>query len=226
MKVAIIPARGGSKRIHKKNIKLFCGEPIINYSIRTAKESGIFDSIVVSSDDEEILEISRKCGVDTIVRPCELSGDEVATLPVISHSVLSLGLKEKDLVCCIYPTAPLLEVSYILQALDALLKNPSKNYAFSVVEFDSSPFRGFEITDDVIKMLFPQYQLFRSQDLKKVYHDAGAFYFGFAQSFLEEKAIFSSDSIPIILPKMIVQDIDTLDDWHLAEIKYQLKHSK
>ncbi|WP_104697146.1 MULTISPECIES: pseudaminic acid cytidylyltransferase [unclassified Helicobacter] len=225
-KVAIIPARGGSKRIPRKNIKMFCNLPIISYSIKLAVETNMFDEIVVSSDDDEILQVAKEHGASYLLkRPLDLSGDEVPTLPVISHAIESIKLNHNDLVCCIYPTAPLLEKKYVIDGFNALVANKQKAYAFSVVEFDSSPFRGFYLQDDVITLLFPQYQLFRSQDLDKVYHDAGSFYWGYARSFLEQKMIFGSDSIPIILPRMLVQDIDTLDDWNLAEIKYKLKYA-
>lgn len=225
-KVAIIPARGGSKRIPRKNLKLFCGIPIIAYSIQLALQCEIFDMVVVSSDDEEILDLSKKYGAHLAIKRSEaLSGDNVATLPVIANVVSTLQLESKDMVCCIYPTAPLLETQYILEGFKLLQERSDKNYAFSAVEFDSSPFRGFCIQDEVLTLLFPQYQLFRSQDLRKVYHDAGGFYWGYAQSFLEERRIFEKDSIPVILPRMLVQDIDTLDDWNLAEIKYKLKYA-
>lgn len=225
-KIAVIPARGGSKRIPRKNLKIFCNLPIIAYSIKLAIETRLFDEIVVSSDDDEILQVAKEYGASYLLkRPLALSGDEVPTLPVISHAIDAIRLDDNDMVCCIYPTAPLLEKSYLLKGFDALVANRQKAYAFSVVEFDSSPFRGFCLQDDVITLLFPQYQLFRSQDLDKVYHDAGGFYWGYAKSFLNQKMIFSSDSIPIVLPRILVQDIDTLDDWNLAEIKYKLKYA-
>ncbi|WP_041913186.1 pseudaminic acid cytidylyltransferase [Helicobacter mustelae] len=225
-KVAIIPARGGSKRIFKKNIKDFCGKPILAYSILLAQETGVFDCVVVSSDDAEILEVAKNYGANPLQRPQDLSNDTAATLPVMAHAVESLGLGLRDLVCCIYATAPLLEQKYVLQGMEALLQNPSKNYAFGVAEFANSPLRGFFIQEEVIELLFPQYQFVRSQDLQKIYHDAGAFYWGYAQSFLEQRWIFGAHSLPILLPKMMVQDIDTMDDWNLAEIKYKMKHAK
>lgn len=223
--VAIIPARGGSKRIPKKNIRDFCGKPIIAYSILLALNSGVFDKVIVSSDDDEILDVAFQYGAFGVRRPDSLSRDDTPTLPVIAHVIQELGLKSDDLVCCLYATAPLLEEEYFLQGQRAMLDNQNKNYAFSVAEFESSPLRGFTIQDEVISLLFPEYQLVRSQDLQKIYHDAGAFYWGYAKSFLEQKPIFNSHSIPIVLPRMMVQDIDTLDDWSLAEIKYGLKNA-
>lgn len=224
-KIAIIPARGGSKRIPKKNIKPFCNQPIISYSIKNALESGIFDEIIVSTDDEEIAKISRSYDAKVpFMRPKELSLDTTPTIPVISHCIKMLNLSNDDLVCCIYPTAPLLKSQYLISSYEKLLENPEKLYVFSCVEFDFTPWRGFVIDNGNISMLFEKYAPYRSQDLKKVYHDAGAFYWGKAEAFCKEKPIFDSHSIPFILPRMFVQDIDTLDDWEIAEIKYKLKH--
>ncbi len=225
-KVAIIPARGGSKRIPKKNIKKFCGQPMLYYPINLAKECGIFSEIIISSDDKDILNLAKDLGATGLKRPDQLSNDTTPTLPVISHAIKEIGLADSDLVCCIYPTTPLLESQFLLEGLNAITKMADKDYAFSVIEFNSSPFRGFSIDNDILTMLFPKFQSFRSQDLKQVYHDAGAFYWGWAKSFLEHKEIFSPQSLPIILPRLSAQDIDTIDDWNLAEIKYQLKHSQ
>lgn len=225
-KIAIIPARGGSKRIPKKNIKSFCHQPIIAYSIKNAIESKIFDEIIISTDDEEIANISQSYGAKVpFMRPKDLSTDTTPTLPVIAHSIKMLHLNGDDLVCCIYPTAPLLTPNHLISSCEKLLENPTKNYIFSCVEFDFTPWRGFVIDEGNISMLFEKYSLYRSQDLKKVYHDAGAFYWGRAKAFDEQKPIFHAHSIPFILPRMFVQDIDTPDDWEIAEIKYKLKHS-
>ncbi|PAF52163.1 pseudaminic acid cytidylyltransferase [Helicobacter sp. 13S00477-4] len=226
-KIAIIPARGGSKRIPKKNIKLFCDKPIISYSIQTAKKCDIFDEIIVSTDDEQIAQIAKTYKAKVpFMRPKELALDNTPTIPVIAHSCKMLELKDEDLVCCLYPTAPLIQPEHILLGMEKLLQNPEKFYAFSCVEFDFSPWRGFVIDEEKISMVFPQYALSRSQDLKTFYHDAGAFYWAKAHTFYEERTIFDSHSIGIILPRMNVQDIDTLDDWHIAEIKYKLKNQK
>ncbi|PAF41150.1 pseudaminic acid cytidylyltransferase [Helicobacter sp. 11S03491-1] len=225
-KVAIIPARGGSKRIPKKNIKLFCDKPIISYSIQNAIQSGVFDEIIVSTDDEEIATTAIQYNAKVpFYRPKELSLDTTPTLPVIAHAIKELQLHSNDLVCCIYPTAPLLQPQHITLALKKLLENPQKLYVFSCAAFDFSPWRSFVINEENdISMLFPQYALKRSQDLQKIYHDAGAFYWGKVHAFCEEKMIFDSHSIAFILPGIFAQDIDTLDDWCIAEIKYKLKH--
>ncbi|PAF47188.1 pseudaminic acid cytidylyltransferase [Helicobacter sp. 12S02232-10] len=226
-KIAVIPARGGSKRIPKKNIRLFCGQPILAYSIQNAIQSGAFDEIIVSTDDEEIAEIARSHNAKIpFIRPKHLALDTTPTLPVIAHAIETLGISKDDLVCCIYPTAPLLEPKYIILGLEKLMENPHKLYAFSCVNFDYTPWRGFLIDNEKISMLFPQHSLTRSQDLSKIYHDAGAFYWGRASAFCEGKMIFESHSLGIVLPKMSVQDIDTPDDWEIAEIKYKLKHSR
>ncbi|PAF53993.1 pseudaminic acid cytidylyltransferase [Helicobacter sp. 13S00482-2] len=226
-KIAIIPARGGSKRIPKKNIKLFCDHPIISYSIKNAFESGIFDQIIVSTDDEEIAEISKSYNAEVpFLRSKNLALDNTPTVPVIADAIKKLDLCSDDLVCCIYPTAPLLKPDHLISSLEKLQENPQKNYVFSCVAFDFSPWRGFLINNSEISMLFEEYSLSRSQDLKEVYHDAGAFYWGRARAFSENKPIFHPHSIPFILPRMLVQDIDTIDDWEIAEIKYKLRFIK
>ncbi|PAF47607.1 pseudaminic acid cytidylyltransferase [Helicobacter sp. 12S02634-8] len=224
-KVAIIPARGGSKRIPKKNIRPFCGLPIIAYSIQNALKSGVFDSVIVSTDDEEIAQIAQSYQATIpFMRPKELASDTTPTIPVIAHAAQALHLSSTDLVCCLYPTAPLLLPEHIIKGLQKLMANPQKLYAFSCVRFDSNPYRGFLIEDETISMLFPEHSLSRSQDLKEVYHDAGAFYWGRVHAFCGGKNIFADHSLGISLPRIFVQDIDTLDDWELAELKYRFKH--
>ncbi|PAF42840.1 pseudaminic acid cytidylyltransferase [Helicobacter sp. 11S02596-1] len=226
-KIAIIPARGGSKRIPKKNIRLFCDQPILAYSIQNALACKVFDSVIVSTDDEEIAQTARDYGAQTpFMRPALLASDTTPTLPVIAHALQEINASNDDLACCIYPTAPLLETEYIILGLQKLLGNPEKLYAFSCVCFDFTPWRGFLIDNENISMLFPEHSSTRSQDLAEVYHDAGAFYWGKAGAFLEQKSIFASHSLGIVLPRMSVQDIDTPDDWEIAEIKYKLKHTR
>lgn len=227
-KIAIIPARGGSKRIPKKNIKLFCGKPIIAYSIELALKSNIFDEVIVSTDDEEIALISQNYNAKVpFLRPKSLSLDTTPTLPVIIHAIQNLKLQIDDLVCCIYPTAPLLEAIHIKLGLQKLLDCHKDTYVFSATEFETSPFRGFKIDqNEEISMLFPQYSLTRSQDLENIYYDAGAFYWGSAEVFCNQRNILDDGSIGIVLPRMCIQDINTLEDWDIAEIKYKIKCSK
>lgn len=235
-KIAVIPARGGSKRIPFKNIKLFCGKPIIAYSIQNAQACGEFDEIIVSTDDKEIANVARSYHAKVpFVRPSNLSLDTTPTLPVVKHAIEELKLSCDDLVCCIYPTAPLLQPSHLSLSLQKFQAFPKKYYIFSCMRFESSPWRGFMLEEkeneknntnnfEKISMLFPQHVLCRSQDLKEIYHDAGAFYWGKAKTFCEERMIFSSHSLIFILPRIFAQDIDTVDDWLIAEMKYRLKH--
>jgi pseudaminic acid cytidylyltransferase len=220
MNIAIIPARGGSKRIHRKNIKSFCGNPIITWSINAAKESGLFDRVIVSTDDAEIAKVAKNWGADVpFIRPQELSNDFAGTTKVIAHATqwaLNEGL-DLQAVCCIYATAPL------IQSVDlkkGLLKLYSGNwdYAFSVSELNESVFRAFKLTEaGGIDKLFPEYESTRTQDLPTAYQDAGQFYWGRPDAWANERLIFSQNSIPVLLPKWRVQDIDNWDDWLKAE---------
>jgi len=225
--IVIIPARGGSKRIPQKNIKLFCGKPIIAYSIETALQSGVFDTVLVSTDDENIAKIARQHGADVpFMRPQFLADDYTNTADVIEHAVTEwkkMG-NEVDLVCCIYPTAPFIQKKYIVEAINALKKQKNKRSAFSVCKFNYPIQRSFMIespNDTIIpidKSALPK----RSQDLPSVFHDAGQFYLSKADDVLSRSCdVFSASSIPIILPHYLVQDIDDEDDWRRAEYMYQ-----
>ncbi|MDE5603366.1 MAG: pseudaminic acid cytidylyltransferase [Helicobacter sp.] len=216
--VCIIPARGGSKRILKKNLKEFLGKPIITYSIDNARKSGIFSEIYVSSDEEEILALAKSEGAIALKRPQSLSGDYVGTREVIIHCIRELELQ--GWVCCLYATAPLLRVESLQ---NAFLQCEESCYLFSAVEYSYSPYRAFVIQDDKNTMLFPEFFSKRSQDLPKVYHDAGQFYFAKSKIWQERENIFE-DSKSFVLPILEVQDIDTLEDWELAAMKYVLKH--
>lgn len=219
--ICIIPARGGSKRIPRKNLKDFLGKPIIAYSIENAKKSKIFSKIYVSSDDEEILQMAKELGVLPLKRPKSLSGDFVGTREVIIHCIKGLNLKE-EWVCCLYATAPLLKAARLQEAF---LQRDDSCYLLSALEYSYSPFRAFRIEGGRNKMLFAEHFMKRSQDLEKVYHDAGQFYFARAKIWEERENIFE-DSKSFLLPSQEVQDIDTLQDWHEAELKYQLLKQK
>jgi len=223
-KLAIIPARGGSKRIPRKNIKDFLGKPIIAYSIRTAIECQIFDEIMVSTDDIEIAEIAIRYGAKVpFYRSSETSNDFASTMSVIKEVVG--GYKRNfdeafNLVCCIYPTAPLIQKKYLIKGLD-LLQTYNYSSVFPVVSFGYPIWRSFEIAEDgKTKMIWPEYQDSRSQDLKKVYHDAGQWYW-MNLNYCKDSA-FTNNSASIILSEDEVQDIDNLIDWKLAEMKYSL----
>jgi N-acylneuraminate cytidylyltransferase len=221
MKIAVIPARGGSKRIPRKNIKMFCGKPMIAWSIEAAKASGLFERIIVSTDDAEIAEVARQWGAEVpFVRPAELSDDYAATTEVIAHAaqwVLDQG-SNVEAVCCIYATAPFIRADDLERGWDAL-NSGDWDYAFSVTDFAAPIFRSFKQTaEGGIEMFFPEYFSTRSQDLPTALHDAGQFYWGRPSAWLEGKRIFDRGSRPVVIPRWRVQDIDTQDDWDRAEI--------
>lgn len=222
--VAIIPARGGSKRIPRKNIKLFHGQPMLAYSIRAAQNSGLFDRIVVSTDDEEIAAMARQLGAETpFVRPAELADDFSTTVDVIRHSVLALQQQGEpiDYACCIYATAPFVQPQYLQQGLQQLQAHPDKAYAFSVTTFPFPIQRAIRINAaGEIEAMHPEHRNTRSQDLEEAYHDAGQFYWARAQAWIERAVVFSSQSLAVILPRYLVQDIDTQEDWLRAEFMY------
>jgi len=218
--IAIIPARGGSKRIPRKNIKDFLGKPLIAYSIEVALKSKLFDKVIVSTDDAEIAEISKKYDAEVLDRPKELADNFTGTGDVISHAIKAL--KDKyDFVCTIYATAPLLQESYLREGFEKL-KNSDAINAFSVTSMPFPIQRTFKITDDNrCEMFFPKNYTSRSQDLKEAYQDAGQFYWEKIGKKSDE-IMFGRDSIPIILPRYLVQDIDTFEDWKRAEVLYKL----
>jgi pseudaminic acid cytidylyltransferase len=225
MNVAIIPARGGSKRIPRKNILDFCGKPMIAWSIETAKESAIFDRILVSTDDPEIREIALAWGAEVpFVRPSELADDHAGTLPVIRHAVN--WLKTNDALpsraCCIYATAPFLQHASLHEALERLGSDPEVEFVFSVTAFDFPIFRALRLGENNrTSMFWPEHETTRSQDLPAAFHDAGQFYWGTAEAWLTRDRIFSSNSRAVILPPHLVQDIDTPKDWVQAELKFK-----
>lgn len=220
MNVAIIPARGGSKRIPRKNIKDFCGKPMIAWSIEAAKKSKVFDKIVVSTDDREIAEIAQQYGAEVpFIRPDELSNDFTGTIPVIKHAaqwLLDHG-NNLDYVCCIYATAPFIDADDLINGLSTIEKDKA-DYVFSVTSFPYPIQRALKISSEMdISMFDPNMFHVRSQELEEAWHDAGQFYWGTLESWVNEKAIFTSYSKPVILPRERVQDIDTPEDWKVAE---------
>lgn len=223
--IAIIPARGGSKRIPKKNIKLFAGKPIISYSIKVAQETRLFDRIIVSTDSEEIAEVAKTCGAEApFIRPAELADDFTGDVPVIIHVLTWLQEHDRlpEYFCYIYATAPFVQSRYIIEGFN-LLKKRNAITAFSVTTFPYPIFRALKIDDDgCVEMFWPEHENSRSNDLPEAYHDAGHFYWGNTKRFLTEKKIFSSDSVPVILPRYLVQDIDTPEDWETAEKMYSV----
>ncbi len=225
MRLCVIPARGGSKRIPRKNIKEFCGKPMIAYSIEAAQKSGCFDKIVVSTDDEEIASIAKRYGAQIpFMRPKELSDDHTATIPVIAHAIEASvhDINEVEAVCCIYATAPFVQARYIQEAYQKLLTCKAQ-YCFSATSFPFPIQRAIRLTkDDRVEMFSPENFAVRSQDLEEAYHDAGQFYWGTPSAWLEGKIIFAPHSSAVLLPRHLVQDIDTPEDWTRAEFMYKV----
>jgi len=228
MNICVIPARGGSKRIPKKNIKFFLGKPIIAYSIEKTLNSKLFDKVIVSTDDEEIAKVAKEYGAEVpFVRPKELSDDYTGTNDVVKHAInwfLDQGM-EINYACCVYATAPFVDAQYLKQGLESL-SNSNQLFAFSVTSFPFPIQRAIKIDNGKVSMFYPEHLSSRSQDLEEAYHDAGQFYWGKPQAFLDNVSMFSEKSIPVVLPKKIVQDIDTLEDWHRAESMYKVTEEK
>lgn len=222
--IAIIPARGGSKRIPRKNIKDFCGKPMIAYSIEAALRSKLFDKIIVSTDDDEIATIAKEYGAEVpFLRPKELSDDFTASKEVIDHA--TNWLKEHDydfeLTCTIYATSPLIQEKYILEGYDKLVASDAVN-TFSCTSMPFPIQRTFKLDDqNRCEMFWPERFNDRSQDLEEAYQDAGQFYWTKSNQ-TSVKNMFSDDSIAILLPRHLVQDIDTPEDWERAELMYKI----
>jgi N-acylneuraminate cytidylyltransferase len=218
--VAIIPARGGSKRIPRKNLKPFDGVPMIARSIRTALDSGLFDQVVVSTDDEEIAELAQAHGAQVpFLRPAELADDFTGTAAVIVHALQQLPTF--DYACCVYATAPLLQARFLRQGLELLAQHPDKAFAFSVTDFGFPVQRALTLDEQgAVRALYPEFRNTRSQDLPAAYQDAGQFYWGRNEAWLRGEFLYSPASLPVILPRHLVQDIDTAEDWKRAEYLY------
>lgn len=222
MKIAVIPARGGSKRIPRKNIANFCGKPMIAYAITAARQSALFEHVVVSTDDEEIARISREWGAETpFTRPAELADDYTPTVPVIAHAIVAcqaLGW-HMDYACCIYPGVPFIQTEDIIRAFE-LLKTSQAAYCFPVTEFPSAIQRALRrLPDGRMQPFYPEYELARTQDLESAYHDAGQFYWGKPDAWLTNNKIHRS-GVGFPIPNWRVVDIDTPDDWTRAEVLY------
>lgn len=224
MKIAVIPARGGSKRIPRKNIRPFCGRPIISYSIDAARQSSLFDEIIVSTDDEEIAAVSCQLGATTpFVRPREIADDFTGTNAVVKHAVTWFRERGKEIshACCIYATAPLIQPRYLREGYEALTRSDAA-FAFSVTSYAFPIQRAVRImTSGRVDAFYPEHRLTRSQDLEPAYHDAGQFYWGTGDAFGDDVPLFSERSIGIVLPRKYVQDIDTLEDWEQAEYMFR-----
>ena len=223
-KLAIITARGGSKRIPRKNIKSFCGKPIMAYSIEAAVNSGVFDTVMVSTDDEEIAEIGRKYGAEVpFFRSEATSGDYATTTDVLMEVLNEYDKRGQhfDMACCIYPTAPFVSADRLKEAVTDLEASDADTI-IPVVAFSYPPQRAFVIENENLVFKYPENLNTRSQDLQKFYHDAGQFYVFRTEAFFKNKNLLLGNIKPLELSEIEVQDIDTEVDWQLAELKYRL----
>ncbi len=224
--IAIIPARGGSKRIPRKNLHHFLGKPVIQYSIETALESGLFDKVIVSTDDDEIATMAQNLGAEIpFMRPASLADDYTITADVVVHALewLLSNNFNYEYTCCIYPTAPFVTAKDLKDGL-RILQSSEATTAFPVISFPSSIFRALTINDkNHLDMIWPEHRTTRSQDLPEAYHDAGQFYWCRTTPFLEEKQLFSTNSTPIVFARDKAVDLDTYEDWNIAERLFAAK---
>ena len=226
MNLCVIPARGGSKRVPRKNIRFFAGRPMIDYAISAARESGLFERIVVSTDDQEIAQVARECGAKTpFMRAAALADDHTPTVPVVADAIVrceTLGWTIDD-VCCIYPCVPFIEGGDLREAL-RFLESSVATYVFPIVEFPAAIQRAMRRnTDGRVSPFSPDGELIRTQDLETAYYDAGQFYWGKRNAWLSNPLIHSSGA-GLVIPKTRAVDIDTEDDWALAELIHQATH--
>lgn len=223
--VALIPARGGSKRIPRKNLRDFAGKPLIAHSISIALDAGVFARVIVSTDDEEIATIAREAGAEVpFKRPAELSNDHATTDTVLLHALSWLAAHDKDPVthlCCIYATAPLLEPEDLRRGID-VLEDHSASTALSITTFPFPIQRALRNQDQRLVLREPEHRLTRSQDLEEMYHDAGQFYWVDVANYLEHRKLYNDDMVGVNLPRHRVQDIDTLEDWTRAELLWKV----
>lgn len=221
--VAIITARGGSKRIPRKNIKDFCGKPILAYSIEAALQSGMFDRVMVSTEDEEIAEIARRYGGEVpFFRSGNTSGDYATTNDVLLEVLEEYGKRGEhfELGCCIYPTAPFVTAGKLEDAVKLLLDSDADTL-IPVVRFSYPPQRAMLVREGKLVFGHPEFLDSRSQDLEPHYHDAGQFYVFRTENFRRNRKLMVGNILPLVVSETEVQDIDTLTDWEIAEIKYR-----
>ena len=226
--IAIIPARGGSKRVPHKNIRDFCGKPMIAWSIEAAKSSSCFDRVIVSTDDLEIAEIARQWGAEVpFMRPAELATDHAATRPVINHAIVEVTrlFGAPDAICCLYPTAPFVTVEDLRNGL-RILEEEKADFVFSAATFAYPIQRAFRRTEvGGLERIQPEHRHTRSQDLEEAFHDAGQFYWGLRQAFLDNRDMVADQSRALVLPRFRVHDIDTPEDWIRAETVFSALYS-
>ena len=224
--LCIIPARGGSKRIPRKNIKPFMGKPIMAYSIEAALESGIFDEVMVSTDDVEFADVAKKYGASVpFIRSEVTANDYATTVDVLLEVIETYKQREMvfDTICCLYSTAPFVTSERLKEAYSKL--SDKVDACFTMVEYSYPIQRSLRINEvGFVEMKYPEHIKSRTQDLEKIYHDAGQFYFVKTETLIEEKTVWCKHTAPLVLSELEVQDLDTLTDWQLAEMKYELLH--
>lgn len=226
--IAIITARGGSKRIPRKNIKEFCGKPILEYSIDAALHSGIFDEVMVSTDDEEIAKIAKNAGAKVpFLRSAQNANDHAATADVLKEVLMRYEEcgQQFRYACCIYPTAPFVTPEKLKNAYQILVEE-QRDSIMPVTAFSFPPLRGMVFRDNCLKYKWEEYALARSQDLEEIYHDCGQFYLFDVSRFLKSGKLVTDNTGGIVVSELEVQDIDNETDWELAELKYQLFREK
>ncbi|OUU49971.1 MAG: pseudaminic acid cytidylyltransferase [Candidatus Puniceispirillum sp. TMED52] len=220
--VAIIPARGGSKRIPKKNIRHFNGTPLLGRAVTVGLDSGLFESVVVSTDDPKIAEIATFYGADVpCLRPADLSGDFVGTVAVVADMVGALECSGDQAVCCLYATTPLLNPHDLVMSYEKF-RASSSDYCIAATSFDFPVQRAFEVISGKCCLANPEFEFTRSQDLTELFHDAGAFYWAKSSVWMTKKSMYAQNSIPYLLPRHRVQDIDTEEDWIRAELMFEV----
>ena len=228
MNIAIITARGGSKRISHKNIRDFCGKPIIEYSIRAALDAQVFDTVMVSTDDERIALIAKNAGAEVPFMRSEKTANDYATTTDVLLEVIEqydkMGIKFEN-ACCIYPTAPFVSAVKLKNAM-AMLQKDNRHSVMPVTAYSFPPLRGMVIKDDKLEYKWPEYAMTRSQDLEEIYHDCGQFYAFQVASFIRERKLVTDNTAGIVISELEVQDIDNEVDWELAEAKYRLLKEK
>ena len=225
MNIAIIPARGGSKRIPKKNIRNFYGKPMISYAINAALEANIFQKVIVSTDSEEVRDIAIKFGAEApFIRPAELADDFTPTAPVVAHAINQCeGLKyDFEYVCCIYPSVPLLRPIDIIESQKLLIQSLTYDFCYPIVEYPNVIQRALRKSDDgSMSLIYPEFELTRTQDFDKSYYDPGQFYWGKRQAWISNKNILRN-GLGYEVPQSIAIDIDTNEDWRRAELFYKV----
>lgn len=221
MNLAVILARGGSKRVPRKNVRPFCGRPMLAWPIAAARDSGLFGAILVSTEDEQIAAVAEAHGAQApFRRPLELADDRTGTLPVMAHALdwFEEHRGPVSLACCIYATAAFLRPDYLLAGYELLRVNPDADFAFSVTSYSHPILRAFQLgAVGQVSMFWPEHEQARSQDLPAAWHDAGQFYWGRPASFRVRKGVFTARSFGVPIPRNLVQDVDTPEDWELAE---------